>query len=1197
MRTLPKWVDKIQDSDKIGQSIYDLCFNRDGTQLIVAGGNHVLVYDTSDGSLVQLLKGHKDKVHAVSYARNGEKFASGSADKTVIIWSNKLEGLLKYSHADSVQCVSFNPVSHQLASCSLSDFAFWSSDQKAVQKHKTNARINACSWTNDGQYLALGLANGAVSIRNKLGEEKTKIERPNAASVWAVAWSTFKDETSDTLCVTDWSKTMSFYTLGGKQVGKERQLGFEALKVKYVRDGEYILIAGLNKCCKLYTREGIKLGTIGDQQNSWIWSCEADPTGNFVAIGCEDGTIAFYQLVFNMVHGLHRERYAYRENMTDIIIQHLITEQKVRIKCRDLIKKIAIYTDRLAVQLPERIIIYELFSKDTNDMHYRAREKINRKLDCSLLVVCSGHLIVCQERTLQSVLFTGEKEKEWTFDSPIRYIKNVGGPAGKEGLMLGLKNGQVWEVHLDNVHPLLKVAINDGVRCLDLNRDRGRIAVVDESGLCQVFDSKTGQLCFQEANANSVAFNDLHDDMLAYSGNGQLAIKVTDFPAQAQKMPGFVVGLSGSRVFCLNGTTMNATDLPLSAPMYQFVERRMYDEAYKIACLGVTDGDWEELAHSALEHFDLEIARLAFVKLQDFNYLELIEELKERRQKGELARDVALGDVYAAKGKLKEASRLYQKSGHGAKALTMYTDLRMFDEAREFLGSGDDDDLVRRKADWARNINEHRAAADMYLSVGDVAAAVDIYAEKGWADQLVELGRRLDKSERQHLEAIARHLRRLERPRSAAEIYRRLGDSEAVLRLHVEAKEWAQAFEVVRDQPKYNAVVYVPYARWLAENDRFVAAQRAYHKAGEWAEALNVFRQLTANAVSECRFSDAGFYHWVTCRQWLDLARGDVEKRKRYLERYEESERLARVYYAYDVVHKYLEEPFTSYMPEALFNVARYLAAETRDAPPAVGVSPFAVHFALAKQARKLGANKLAKQTYDKLRAYRVPAKFREQVDVASIASRARPHHDPEDLLPMCYRCSAYNPPLSPRNACVNCGHAFVYSFVGFEALPLVEFEPAEGVSDTEAIRLIDTPPESKRGGRRVADADDDRSQMLELTQDADDDDPFLFRYDATDKPRPLVALTRKQLASLDGADVLVCERPEPLRFRFFKNVMAEIHVKMCRSCFSAFHADDLELRALQNHGRCPFCRGDPVNARRHGDDDDDTLTNEPESI
>lgn len=76
-------------------------------------------------------------------------------------------------------------------------------------------------------------------------------------------------------------------------------------------------------------------------------------------------------------------------------------------------------------------------------MHYRAKEKIMQKIDCSLLVVCSEHLVVCQDKKLQSMTFDGTRDKEWNFTSFIRYIKVTGGPPGKEGLLLGLKNGQV----------------------------------------------------------------------------------------------------------------------------------------------------------------------------------------------------------------------------------------------------------------------------------------------------------------------------------------------------------------------------------------------------------------------------------------------------------------------------------------------------------------------------------------------------------------------------------------------------------------------------------------------------------------------------------------------------------------------------------------------------------------------------------
>lgn len=156
--------------------------------------------------------------------------------------------------------------------------------------------------------------------------------------------------------------------------------------------------------------------------------------------------------------------------------------------------------------------------------------------------------------------------------------------------------------------------------------------------------------------------------------------------------------------------------------------------------MGVPINDWEGLAQSAVDSLQLQVAKDAYVKVRNLPWLELINDLRERQKRGDVPKEVLQADSLAFAGRFKEAARLYQKSGHSSKALTMYSDLRMFDLAQEFLKDGDSNDrkdLVRRRAEWACSVHEPRAAAELLLASGENERAIEIVAEQGWADVYV----------------------------------------------------------------------------------------------------------------------------------------------------------------------------------------------------------------------------------------------------------------------------------------------------------------------------------------------------------------------------------------------------------------------------------------------------------------------------
>jgi len=77
-------------------------------------------------------------------------------------------------------------------------------------------------------------------------------------------------------------------------------------------------------------------------------------------IGRQTGTLTCHSITFSTVHGLYRDIYAYRERLTDVVVQHLSssaldaddeTGARLTIRCHDIVKKISVYKDNLAVSV------------------------------------------------------------------------------------------------------------------------------------------------------------------------------------------------------------------------------------------------------------------------------------------------------------------------------------------------------------------------------------------------------------------------------------------------------------------------------------------------------------------------------------------------------------------------------------------------------------------------------------------------------------------------------------------------------------------------------------------------------------------------------------------------------------------------------------------------------------------------------
>lgn len=143
------------------------------------------------------------------------------------------------------------------------------------------------------------------------------------------------------------------------------------------------------------------------------------------------------------------------------------------------------------------------------------------------------------------------------------------------------------------------------------------------------------------------------------------------------------------------------------------------------------------------------------------------------------------------------------------KAIALYIDLKKFNEANELIkkhgkgrtGEGPllDPAILIKQAEFERDSDNWKEAADLYIQAGKHKEAIEIYGKRGNLDAIMEVCKNLERAKHvSEIELCAKYFRQNGHHTFAKQAYLRLGDLKALMGLHVECEKWDEAFMLAK---------------------------------------------------------------------------------------------------------------------------------------------------------------------------------------------------------------------------------------------------------------------------------------------------------------------------------------------------------------------------------------------------------------
>ncbi|KIJ09124.1 hypothetical protein PAXINDRAFT_87912 [Paxillus involutus ATCC 200175] len=152
--------------------VHAVAVSSDGRWIAGGMGNIIKIWNATTHKKVGELGGHCGAAIAwLAFSPDSARLASGSQDRTAIIWSMTTRKPLVaplQGHTGWVWCVAFSPNGSQIASSDREAIRIWHSHSGALALPQIQVNAVSVAWTPDGQRLIAGCWDGSIKFWDAL---------------------------------------------------------------------------------------------------------------------------------------------------------------------------------------------------------------------------------------------------------------------------------------------------------------------------------------------------------------------------------------------------------------------------------------------------------------------------------------------------------------------------------------------------------------------------------------------------------------------------------------------------------------------------------------------------------------------------------------------------------------------------------------------------------------------------------------------------------------------------------------------------------------------------------------------------------------------------------------------------------------------------------------------------------------------